>query len=103
MCSAPYRGRKSFSSYCYDSEGGQNVQNAGRFWFFGAIFRGVSLKSHWRLSGFQSCPLPVFLNHFVPLLSTSYAEVVCCQYENCRSLRDESAGWAKREKLWLTY
>src|SRR6266550_2079831 len=102
MSSAPYRGRKSFCSYRYDSEGGQNVHNAGRFWFVWAVFLGVSLKSHWRLSDFQSCPRPVLLNHFVPLLSTSYAEVVCCQYENSRSLRDESAGWVKRETLWLT-
>src|SRR6266581_5540804 len=102
MCSAPYWGRKSFSGYRYDSEGGQNIQNAGRFWFVGAIFRGVSLKSHWRLSGFQSCPRPVRMNHFVPLLSTSYAEVVCCQYENYRSLRNESVERAKRQKLWLT-
>src|SRR3989442_13754811 len=57
MCSAARRGGQSLGGCrCYKNEGGKSAQNAGRFWFVGAAFGGVSIKFHWRLSSFNSCP-----------------------------------------------
>jgi len=73
MCFALYRGGKSLGSYRRKNEGGKSGQNAGRLRFVRAVFGGVSFKFHWRLTVSSLAHDLYCFDHFVPLLSTSYA------------------------------
>jgi hypothetical protein len=73
MWSALYRAGKSLGDYCRKNEGGKSSQNSGRFWFVRAFFGGVSFKFHWRLSVSSLAHDLYYLDHFVPLSTTSYA------------------------------
>src|SRR5579862_4662095 len=72
MCSALYRGGEPYNYCCHNQEGGKSSQNAGRFGSVGAVCRGVSLQIHWRLSQFQSHPLPLQLRP----LSTTFVHIL---------------------------
>jgi len=73
MCSALCRAGKSVSNNCHSYEGGKSGQNAGRLRFVRAVFGGVSFKFHWRLTVSSLAHDLYYIDHFVPLSTTSYA------------------------------
>jgi hypothetical protein len=57
----------------YRNEGGKSSKNIDQVGKVGAVFGVFSFESHSRLSFTSGLHGPYLVNHFLPLLTTSYA------------------------------